>query len=42
MKKGADVGNGYTKFDNRKFASRVRLGKLANFGNKKKDVYAVK
>ncbi|OSA91035.1 UNVERIFIED_ORG: ATPase [Clostridium botulinum] len=42
MKLGADVGNGYTKFNNKKFASRVRLGKLANFGNKKDDVYQIK
>lgn len=42
MKLGIDVGNGYTKFDGKKFASRVRLGKLANFGNKKEDVYSVK
>lgn len=42
MKKGIDVGNGYTKFGNEKFASRVRVGKLANFGNKQEDVFAVK
>lgn len=42
MKLGIDLGNGYVKFKGQKFASRVKLGKLANFGNKKEEVYQVK
>lgn len=42
MKLGIDLGNGYVKFNGQKFASRVKLGRLANFGNKKQEVYAAK
>jgi len=42
FKLGVDLGNGYVKFKGQKFASRVKLGRLANFGNKKQEVYSVK
>lgn len=42
FKLGIDLGNGYVKFNNQKFASRVKLGRLANFGNKKEEVYSAK
>lgn len=42
MKIGIDLGNGYVKFKGQKFASRVKLGRLANFGAKREDVYQVK
>lgn len=32
MKTGIDIGNGWTKFDGMRFASRVKVGKLPNFG----------
>jgi plasmid segregation protein ParM len=41
MKLGIDLGNGYVKFNGKKFASKVKLGRLANFGEKRKDVYQV-
>lgn len=41
MKIGIDLGNGYVKFKGIKFASRVKLGKLANFGEKRKEVHQV-
>lgn len=41
MNIGIDLGNGYVKFKGQKFASRVRMGKLANFGEKKDEVYEV-
>lgn len=41
MKIGIDLGNGYVKFKGKKFASRTKLGRLANFGEKRSDVFAV-
>lgn len=42
MKKGIDVGNGYTKYDeNLKFASRVKVGKKPQFGKSKKEVHYI-
>lgn len=42
MKKGIDIGNGYTKFgDEAKFASRVKVGEKPKFGKQKKDVHYV-
>lgn len=41
MKIGIDLGNGYVKFKGQKFASRVKLGRLANFGEKRSGVYGV-
>ena len=38
---GIDLGNGYTKYGNKKFASRVRLGKSLNIGDKSEDVFDV-
>lgn len=42
MKFGIDLGNGYVKCEGKKFASRVRVGRLANFGAKRDDVFQVK
>lgn len=42
MKIGVDLGNGYVKFGGNKFASRVKVGRLANFGVQRSDVYQVK
>lgn len=42
MNIGIDLGNGYVKFKGKKFASKVKMGRLANFGKKKEDVYQVK
>jgi plasmid segregation protein ParM len=39
--KGVDLGNGYVKFDSKKFASRVKVGEAYKFGKQKKDVYEV-
>lgn len=41
MKIGIDLGNGYVKFKDKKFASKIRVGRLANFGEKRKDVFEV-
>ena len=41
MKIGIDLGNGYVKFKNQKFASRIKLGRVANFGKKRKEIYPV-
>ena len=41
MFKGIDVGNGYTKFDKRKFASRVKIGEKINFGKQKSEVHYI-
>lgn len=38
---GIDLGNGYVKFKGQKFASRIKLGRLANFGKKREDIYSV-
>lgn len=38
---GIDLGNGYVKFKGKKFASRIRLGKLANFGRKREGIHQV-
>nr|WP_172685557.1 ParM/StbA family protein [Clostridium botulinum]AIW54476.1 putative plasmid segregation protein, ATPase ParM [Clostridium botulinum]AIW54530.1 putative plasmid segregation protein, ATPase ParM [Clostridium botulinum] len=42
MNIGIDLGNGYTKFKGKKFASKVKMGRLANFGEKNKEVHEVK
>ncbi|WP_243120773.1 ParM/StbA family protein [Clostridium perfringens] len=41
MKVGIDLGNGYVKFKNKKFASRVKVGRLATFGERRSDVFEV-
>lgn len=41
MKLGIDLGNGYVKFNNKKFASRVKLGRLANFGETREEVHQI-
>lgn len=41
MKVGIDLGNGYVKFKNKKFASRVKVGRLATFGERRADVFEV-
>lgn len=38
---GVDLGNGYVKFRGKKFASRIKLGRVANFGKKREDIYQV-
>ncbi|RXI70525.1 ParM/StbA family protein, partial [Clostridium tetani] len=38
---GIDIGNGYTKFGEEKFASRVKVGEKISFGNHKKEVHYV-
>lgn len=38
---GIDVGNGYTKFGNEKFASRVKVGEINKFGKKKSELHNV-
>ncbi len=38
---GIDVGNGYTKFGNQKFASRVKVGEINKFGKKKSEIHNV-
>ena len=38
---GIDLGNGYVKFKGKKFASRIKLGRLANFGEKRDEVHEV-
>ncbi|MGN2371442.1 ParM/StbA family protein [Clostridium botulinum] len=42
MRIGIDLGNGYVKFKGKKFASRVRMGRLANFGEKNEEIHEVK
>ncbi|BDR82583.1 ATPase [Clostridium tetani] len=39
---GIDIGNGYTKFNNEKFASRVKVGEKIGFGKQKKEVHYIK
>ncbi|EOU1689710.1 ParM/StbA family protein [Clostridium perfringens] len=41
MKIGIDLGNGYVKFKDKKFASRVKVGRLATFGERRSDVFEV-
>ncbi|EPB8177281.1 ParM/StbA family protein, partial [Clostridium perfringens] len=41
MKLGIDLGNGYVKFKDKKFASRVKVGRLATFGERRSDVFEV-
>ncbi len=41
MKIGIDLGNGYVKLKNKKFASRVKVGRLATFGERRSDVFEV-
>lgn len=41
MKIGIDLGNGYTKFRGQIFASKVKTGRVANFGEKREGVYEV-
>ncbi|XZI81522.1 ParM/StbA family protein (plasmid) [Clostridium perfringens] len=41
MKVGIDLGNGYVKFKDKKFASRVKVGRLATFGERRSDVFEV-
>ncbi|HAT4356356.1 ParM/StbA family protein [Clostridium perfringens] len=41
MKIGIDLGNGYVKFKNKKFASKVKVGRLATFGERRLDVFEV-
>lgn len=38
---GIDVGNGYTKFCNKKFASRVKIGTINKFGRRKNEIHNV-
>ena len=38
---GIDLGNGYVKFKGKKFASKIKLGRLANFGEKREEVHEV-
>ena len=42
MKFGIDIGNGYTKFTDGKFASRVKIGEKVSFGKAKKEVHYIK
>ncbi len=41
MNLGIDVGNGYTKFNEGKFASKVKVGEIINFGKVKKEIHQV-
>lgn len=41
MIKGIDLGNGYTKYGEGKFASKVNFGEISAFGKKKQDVHQV-
>ncbi|MPQ43754.1 ParM/StbA family protein [Clostridium tarantellae] len=41
MKFGIDIGNGYTKFNGGKFASRVKIGEKVSFGKAKKEVHYI-
>ncbi|BDU93666.1 ParM/StbA family protein [Clostridium perfringens] len=41
MKIGIDLGNGYVKFKDKKFASKVKVGRLATFGERRSDVFEV-
>ncbi|HDK7180788.1 TPA: ParM/StbA family protein [Clostridium botulinum] len=41
MAKGIDIGNGYVKFDDKKFATRVKVGEKIGFGKQKKEVHYV-
>ncbi len=41
MKIGIDLGNGYTKFRGQIFASKVKTGRMANFGERRDGVYEV-
>lgn len=38
---GIDLGNGYTKYRGKKFASKITMGTTANFGNKMENVHNV-
>ncbi|APC82187.1 ParM/StbA family protein [Clostridium botulinum] len=41
MGKGIDIGNGYVKFDDKKFATRVKVGEKIGFGKQKKEIHYV-
>lgn len=41
MNTGLDIGNGWTKFEDMRFASKVKVGKLATFGDKAKEKHQV-
>jgi plasmid segregation protein ParM len=41
MARGIDVGNGYTKFNGQKFASRLKVGRKNSFGRQRKEIYNV-
>lgn len=41
MIKGIDLGNGYTKYGEGKFASKVKFGEITSFGKRKQDVHQV-
>ena len=41
MNLGIDIGNGYTKFNEGKFASKVKVGEIIKFGKIKKEIHQV-
>ncbi|HBJ1682490.1 ParM/StbA family protein [Clostridium botulinum] len=41
MAKGIDIGNGYVKFDDKKFATRIKVGEKIGFGKQKKEIHYV-
>ncbi|KZL88732.1 ParM/StbA family protein [Clostridium magnum] len=41
MARGIDIGNGYVKFQGKKFASRTKIGEKTAFGKQKKEIHYV-